>query len=84
MALTLPEMAGIVQALAGAMADRIGRKAASTVAAQIVHIAHSGMNTIVMVGIVEIAEIAEIAEIVGIVGFDLAMVYFHHRHTDFA
>ena len=42
------------------------------------------MNTIVMVGIVEIAEIAEIAEIVGIVGFDLAMVYFHHRHTDFA
>ena len=68
-------MAGIVQALAGAMADRIGRKAASTVAAQIVHIAHSGMNTIVTVGIVEIAEI---------VVFDLAMVCVHHRHTDFA
>ena len=77
----LPEVAGIVQVLAGEMVDRIGRKAASIAAAQIVHIAHSGMNTTVMVGIVEIAEIAEI---VGIVGFDLAMVYFHHRHTDFA
>ena len=78
MALTLPGVAGIVQARAGEMVDRIGRKAASIAAAQIVHIAHSGMNTIVMVGIVEIAEI------VGIVVFDLAMVYFHHRHTDFA
>ena len=78
MALTLPGVAGIVQARAGAMAEGIGRKAASIAAAQIVHIAHSGMNTTVMVGIVEIAEI------VGIVGFDLAMVYFHHRHTDFA
>jgi len=81
LALTLQEVAGIVQVLAGELADRIGRKAASIAAAHIVHIAHSGMNTIVMVGIVEIAEIAEI---VGIVGFDLAMVYFHHRHTDFA
>ena len=77
MALTLPGVAGIVQARAGAMAEGIGRKAASIakVAAQIVHIAHSGMSTTVMVGIVEIAEI---------VAFDLAMVYVRHRHTDFA
>jgi len=75
LALTLPGVAGIVQARAGAMAEGIGRKAASIAAAHIVHIAHSGMNTIVTVGIVEIAEI---------VVFDLAMVCVHHRHTDFA